>query len=244
MTKQTFTLNCMALMLALSFNASAVDFHVQRDGTEQFCATGLTQSVGTYNFTGSCVVPPSAGCPATMVGPDGITRTLLRTAYVTYGSIGQGGRANISLLEYDQVWGRAQANAAPIAWPGVGGSSPTWTMPATGYVCAHMRTPANPAGISGRFTNPSFVGGARPPLSMFITTQPNSLTALPSPGAVKTNVPNSDANLVGFKFTTNAPAGWANLQGATDYWVIVFITNPNAVTPGKPIIVGPSRTAG
>lgn len=163
-------------------------------------------------------------CPFTIDTAEG-TRSLQTRANVTYGIV-QAQRPNVDLSEWNNIWGHGNATDGVTPWPGVGGSSPVITkFGRSRYIGAHFRTPASVSGLSGGFSNPSFAGG--PNVTMAISGMCGDFDEfLPTPGCLKTQVPTSDANLVQWKFSSNAPSSWCNLQPNTDYYVNVMFSDP------------------
>lgn len=166
-------------------------------------------------------------CPAQIDTPTG-ARALLYRSNISYG-INQLIRPNMNLDQWDNLWGYNNTTSPnTAAWPGVGGASPVVLgFMRRSYFGAHFKTPAAPGNMSGNFVNPTFFGG--PNVTMAISTVCGDFSNhLPTPGCLAENVPTSDANLVMWKFTTNAPGSWCNLQPNTDYYVNVMYTSPTS----------------
>ena len=115
----------------------------------------------------------------------------------------------------------------------------------TGYVAAVFKTPkpGDPnwkADRNGSFLNASFGGG--PNVTMSISRKCGDFNAdpsnigtgpgqyMPTKGCLRTNVPVGDANLVLWKFTSNAPGSYCNLQPDTTYYVNIMFTDPTSRT--------------
>lgn len=230
----------MALLLVAALAVPAANTAAASGGVstqvaaEGACAPGLLwPSEGLYLSTGVCAIapPPTRATPAAIVGPDGVYRTLFRTANISYGGVDPRLRLNVDLREWDNIWGYAAYNTPLTPWPGVGGASPViWYFPTLGYTASHFRTPANVAAYTGQFTHPEFAGGVRAAVTMSISTIPGDFSkGLPTAGCLRT-AEASGANLVLWKGTPNAPTSWCNLLPNTDYWVNMIVTEPEAVT--------------
>ena len=163
-------------------------------------------------------------CSAETVLPDGSTRDFLAIANVTYANYSPS-RNNLDISEWDNLWGYNDTISPQVPWRGVGGASPVIRFfPRNAYVGAHFHTPAVP-NTYGHFSNPSYLVG--PNVTMAISKRCGDFGAyLPTAGCLVRNVPTSDANLVLWKFTTNAPADWCNLQPDSDYFVNITISDP------------------
>jgi len=164
-------------------------------------------------------------CSPQVVLPDGSTRNLLATANITYGTYPLS-RNNLDMGLWDDIWGYNNTTSPQVPWPGVGGAAPVIRFfPRHAYIGAHFHTPAS-SGYNGHFSNPSFVIG--PNIHMAISKRCGDFGAyLPTPGCLARDVPTADSNLVSWKFTANAPAGYCNLQPDSDYYVNIVITDPD-----------------
>lgn len=165
-------------------------------------------------------------CPAQINTPNG-ARALLYRSDISYG-VTQPKRANMNLDQWDNLWGYNNTTSPMTPWPGVGGASPVVLAFRRGsYFGAHFKTPSVAAGMSGNFVNPSFFGG--PNVTMAISTVCGDFSNyLPTPGCLREDVPTSDANLVLWKFTSNASDHWCNLQPDTHYYVNIKNTDPTS----------------
>lgn len=175
--------------------------------------------------------PPFTGCPATIQTDDG-PRYRVTVSSVSYG-VYQAQRTNLDVTDWDGLWGYNAVVGPVTPWPGVGGAAPVIVQfPRSGYLCAHFHTDAA-AGRNGSFSNPSYVAG--PNVTMAISTRGGDFdTWLPTPGCLKANVATSDASLVRWKYSPNAPQDWCNLQPDTDYYVNVMFTNHASTTQCAP----------
>lgn len=168
-----------------------------------------------------------------IVLPDGSRRDLLTRGTITYG-VYQAQRNNVNLLEWNNIWGYNNSTApSPVAWPGVGGSAPVMrSFKSTSYISAHFKTGSNTS-LNGFFSNPSYIAPPNPDaperkllVTMSISRYPGDFSiGLPTPGCLVRDA-GSDSNVVLYKFTTNAPGSYCNLQTNTDYWVNWVISHP------------------
>jgi len=184
-------------------------------------ADNSASAVGTSSDI--TVTAPVAGCPTTITTSDG-PRTLLTTSGISYGVYPQQ-RPNVNVTEWNNIWGYNNTTASsPTPWPGVGGASPVLrNFTRTSYIGAHFRTGSSTS-WTGNFSNPSFAAG--PNVTMAISTVCGDFSDhLPTPGCLTQDVPTADANLVKWKFTTNAPGSYCNLQPNTDYYVNMMFTD-------------------
>lgn len=167
----------------------------------------------------------ASSCPAKITLPDGSTRSLLVHANVTYGNYAQV-RPGVDLRFWDNVWGYNNTSSPQVSWPGVGGASPVVRQfPRTSYMAAHFHTPATASTQNGSFVNPSYVSG--PPVTFSISRRCGDFDDyMETVGCLARDVPTSDANLVKWKFTTNSPGAFCNLQPDTDYYVNIIIADP------------------
>lgn len=166
-------------------------------------------------------------CPPLIDTPNG-ARALLYRSDISYG-VGQATRQNMGLSEWDNLWGYNNTTTpGSTPWAGIGGASPVvLAFTRRSYFGAHFRTPTTPGTMSGNFSNPSFYGG--PNVTMAISTVCGDFSDhLPTPGCLADDVPTSDANLVSWKFTPNAPNSWCILQPNTDYYVNIKNTDPTS----------------
>lgn len=173
-------------------------------------------------------VAPAGACPASITTSDG-ARTLLLTSGISYG-VYPGIRPNVNLSQWDNIWGHNSTTDGTTPWPGVGGSSPVIrSFGRSQYVGAHFKTRSSVTGLSGGFSNPSFAAG--PNITMAISTACGDFSAnLPTAGCLRADVPTADANLVQWKFSTNAPGSYCNLQPNTDYYVNIMLTDHLSTT--------------
>lgn len=173
-----------------------------------YCATTLVN--GAYNgvTAGPCAAPPTVGCPATV---DGLT--LVRTATVCTGALCLSPHA-ADVTKWSGLFGSD--------FPGVGGAAPVIKgFPAKGYLCAKFTTPPSLT-LNGTMYNPSYLRALSPTLDIAISRQGGDWDSeLPTPGCVKRGIYASDAQLMGWKFTPNAPTSWCNLSPSTDYYLNV-----------------------
>lgn len=199
----------------------------------------------TASATGSTgnitVAAATAGCPAAITTPDG-ARTLLTTSGISYG-VYPTQRPGVNLSEWTNIWGyNDTTSSTPVAWPGVGGASPVIRQfTRTSYVGVHFKTGSNTA-MTGSFKNPTFAPG--PNVVMAISTACGDFSEhLPTAGCLAdhlvganpwTGIPTSDANMIQWKFTTNAPGSWCNLQPNTDYYVNMTFADHTDTGGGTP----------
>jgi len=196
------------MKFAIAFALALVPFAVQADDDL------WGQQIFTDRFDAD-----SDTCPQQITLPDGTTRTLVTRASISYG-VYQAERPNVRVTEWDDVWGYNNAQSPQATpWPGVGGAAPVIRVfPAGGYLCLHFHTPPDVASRHGSFSNPSYVAG--PDVTMALSALPGDFSAaLPTPGCIVRDVPTSDANLILWKGTPNAPNYWCNLQPDSDYYV-------------------------
>lgn len=199
------------------------------------CWNADNSASATGQLSGITVAAPVVGaCPNTIPGSGSTPLTWLKTSGVSYGVYPKQ-RTNVNVTEWNNVWGYNDTTAAtPVAWPGVGGASPVIRqMERNKYLGIHFKTPpaAAAAGQNGSFSNPSLNNSL--PIDMAISRTCGDFSAdLPTPGCFVSNVPSSDANLLSWKFTTNAPGSWCNLQPDTDYYVNLKYTDPTGTANG------------
>ncbi len=179
-----------------------------------YCAT--TQAAGVYNgvTAGTCpVIPPTQGCPATVAGLRLVTRATVCTGALCLIP------HSADLTTWEGLFG------AP--WPGVGGAAPVIKgFPRDGYICAKFATPAA-ATYTGTMYNPSYLRDLSPTLTVAISrTGGDWSTGLTTPGCLRSNVYASDAQLMLWKGTTNAPASWCNLPPGGTYYLNIRYGNP------------------
>lgn len=175
-----------------------------------------------------CPIVPAVGCPAVAHTPWGDKR-LVTKANISYG-IYPALRLNVDITTWDGMFGYNSTTGPVTPWPGVGGAAPVIAnFPSDGYICAKFTTPTDMAKWHGGFLNPSYLRLASPSQTMAISKVGGDFSsALPTVGCIAKNVPASDANLVQWKGTTNAPSSWCNLQPNTTYYVNMMIGS----TPG------------
>jgi len=163
-------------------------------------------------------------CPQRVTLPDGSTRARLVHAGISYGVYPQT-RPNVDLRHWDNLWGYNNTTSPQVGWPGVGGAAPLIRdFPRGSYVAAHFRTPSA-SGSNGSFANPSYALG--PPVTFAISRRCGDFDDyMETVGCLARDVPAADANLVKWKFTTNAPGSWCNLQPDTDYYVNMIFADP------------------
>lgn len=211
-------------------------------------ADNSASAIGT-----SSAVAVSAGsgnaCPATIPSPNPAqsqrTLTLATRSNVSYGISGQAERQNVDLLEWNNIWGYATATGAQVPWPGAGGTLPFLKQfTRNGYLCAHFRTPSASvaAPLTGFFTNPNYSDNPR--VVMAISRTPGDFTQdLPTAAcradhqtgdADWSGFPMSDGQMLRWKFTENAPNFYCNLAPDTDYYVNLYVADPNEVTAKCP----------
>jgi hypothetical protein len=173
----------------------------------------------------------AGSCPSNIILPDGSERSLLVHANITYGNYPQV-RPYVDVRFWDNVWGYNNTVSPQVGWPGVGGAAPVIGLfPRVSYTAAHFHTPVT-SGSNGSFSNPSYVNG--PPITMAISRRCGDFDDyMETVGCLARDVPTSDAVLVRWKFTANAPGSFCNLQPDTDYYVNVIIGDP-ASTDGCP----------
>lgn len=129
-----------ALLLVVAIPTQAADYHVQRNGVEQFCATAVTVAGTTYNFTGTCSTPPP---PA---------------GQWTRGNINyppRGGTAvNADTTLWENFFGRTGAAGTPVAFPGLSGATPQFSPTRGTYVAMKFTVP--PGTHSGQYKLASY----------------------------------------------------------------------------------------
>lgn len=156
-------------------------------------------------------------------------RTRLIEADISYGAYPDK-RTKVDVTKWEPVFGYNDklAQPPPVAWPGITGASPVFHgFKRYNFIAIKFRTPAHVTGAKGRFTNPSYVFG--PPITMAISTSCGDFSEhLPTPGCLVENVYTSDDNLVGWKFTQNAPNDQCNLSPNTDYYVNIMLADPES----------------
>ncbi|MEO5626935.1 MAG: hypothetical protein ABIQ70_13080 [Dokdonella sp.] len=162
-------------------------------------------------------------------GPAGYTRIL--TSDITYGAATPGTRANVSVLEWDNIWGHSSATDAVVAWPGIIGSSPNLkSFARTSFLSAHFKTPANATTASskfGNFTYPTYTAGENADMS--ISTTCGDFSPPADTGCAVYNVASADQAMVAWWFkTTNA--SFCHLLPNTDYYLNIKRTDPQAAT--------------
>jgi hypothetical protein len=167
--------------------------------------------------------------------PDGV-RTRQLTGDIGYGPPGT--RPNVSLTEWDYLWGFASAtDQAPEPWPGLVHSTPyIRNFQKWGYVGLHFRTSAGPDGLWGRFW--TYPPGA-PAITMAISRVCGDFSeALPAEGCLASRVP-FDGLLVSWRLGTG-PATWCPLEPDSDYYVNITIADPesDAACSGATCFVG------
>lgn len=165
-------------------------------------------------------------CPSKITLPDGSTRSRLLHANITYGVL-PGTRPNVDLTHWDNLWGYNNTFSPQVAWPGVGGAAPVIGLyPRQSYVAARFHTPSSST-LNGSFSNPSYVSG--PPLTFAISRRCGDFDDyMETTGCLVRDVPTSDAVMVKWKFTANAPGSWCNLQPDTDYYVNFVFSDPSS----------------
>ncbi len=110
------------------------EYHVQRNGVEQFCAPHVSVSGSTLNFTGDCEGPPP------------VDPTIISIANVSYR--GAGIATNVDVTQFANIFGRAGAQQPIQQYPYVTGSTPSITVGPGRSVGPQIHMPSNP-GTSG-----------------------------------------------------------------------------------------------
>lgn len=176
----------------------------------------------------------STPCAAVVIPPDGVARTRKLSASVSYG-VYQTAR-QVTLLEYESMWGYNSAVGPVKPFPGVGGASPVINgMRNTEYVAVHFHTPKAPGNLTLQFKHPSYIGIPvnynRQYLTMTISQQCGDFTLAHSPthGCLRAMVAAADNPLVYAKFTTNAPDSWCNLRPDADYYANIMFSHPDVM---------------
>jgi hypothetical protein len=162
-------------------------------------------------------------CPSEITLPDGV-RTRQLVGDIGYGPPGT--RENVSLTEWDYIWGFATANdAAPEPWPGVLHSTPyVRNFQRWGYVGLHFRTSSGPDGLWGRFS--TYPPNA-PAITMSISRTCGDFSEnLPAQGCLASDVP-FDGLLVSWWLGTG-PATWCPLEPESEYYVNITIADPQS----------------
>ncbi len=221
--------------------ASAVAGQQLRLTLECKDAAGVVLASGT---AGPISIGAATACPATIASPNPAqanrTLSLIARSDVTYG-VYAGTRTNVNLLEWNDVWGHASHTDSGTSWPGPIGSNPVIKgFQRNSYMGVHFKTSATGL-VPGSFTNQNYVGSAN--LVMAISSVCGDFTEhLPSPGCLKesqygggpwSGTPASDTKMVSYKFTDTNPTGYCNLQPSTDYYVNIYMADPNQVVSGK-----------
>jgi len=132
MTRFAFILTAL---VGLAFSAHATEYNVQRNGAPLFCASAVTISGTTYNFSNDCgITPPPA--------PGRILTSNI--AYVpATGSVRFTG-----LSDWSDIWGHASPFDTTVAFPGRPNSQPTIVnFRRDGYVCVKL----HPSALSPSF---------------------------------------------------------------------------------------------
>ncbi|HVV98594.1 MAG TPA: hypothetical protein VHC92_15730 [Rhodanobacteraceae bacterium] len=171
-------------------------------------------------------------CASEITLPDGV-RTRQVTGDIGYGPPGI--RPNVSLTEWDYMWGFANATQqVPETWPGVPQSTPyirnfrKWS-----YVGLHFRTTSGPDGLWGRFS--TYPPNA-PAITMAISRTCGDFS--PEPACLASDVP-FDGPLVSWSLGTG-PDTWCPLEPDSDYYLNITIADPesDAACPGATCFVG------
>ncbi|MBN8726611.1 MAG: hypothetical protein J0H15_02770 [Xanthomonadales bacterium] len=203
------------------------------------CANADASASATGVSGDIAVTVSSAACPATINTAYGQRTYVSTVSRITWGAVPIGGHDNVDVSKFANIWGfNSGAPGTALPWPGVGGSAPVLkSVPRQGYIGAHFKTTASPP-PSGFFINPSFQ--ISPNLIMSISKVCGDFSEqLPTPGCLRdapygeapgSGTPSSDTSMVSWKFTSNNPTGYCNLQPNTDYYINIMFANPAACT--------------
>jgi hypothetical protein len=194
-------------------------------------AGGSASGSGSITINGSQPPPPPPnGCPATITGPDGATRTLLSTGTITYG-INTVARSNVDLSQWNNIWGyNSPTGTTPAPWSSASTQPVIRNFPRAGYVGAQFKTSGSGT-FNGIFTNPTASNRAGgPALTMAISTVCGDFSAsLPTPGCLASKIPTNDMTMVAY-YAANigkSPTYFCMLQPNTTYYVNILQSNIN-----------------
>lgn len=107
------------LVYASSTNATNTEYHAQRNGIEQFCASSVTVVGTTYNFVGNCGTPPP---------PPGLW-TVGNIVYPPH----NGTVYNTDVTKWENFFGRTGASGIPVPFPGTSGATVQMSPPRNQY---------------------------------------------------------------------------------------------------------------
>jgi hypothetical protein len=170
------------------------------------------------------------GCAQTIQTPTG-PRSRVQSADVIYGIAGYLARPAVQLAEYDSVWGYNNPFPSSVVtpWPGVGGSSPFFSMSRTGYFGAHFHTTVDPT-PPGYFVYGNY--GGTIPVSMSISPMCGDFAGDPATdGCYVENHPSDDSSFLRWQFGEGVSPYRCYLLPDTDYYLNVMFTDTHPTDP-------------
>lgn len=212
------------------------------------CSSGATDDStrpATLVVSNAAATTCSATIPANDPRLAGVTdkaaRVRLNTADIQYNAVPQGARTGVSFTEYANLWGFSDATTAPppVAWPGIGGSSPGFLMARNGYFGAHFKTPAAtspPSQTSSYFTYTTY--GSTDPISVSITPTCGDFSGDPSVNACyANNVASNDGKSMNWIYDSTGSQGvskyFCYLKPNTDYYLNMMFTTTTKQADSK-----------
>jgi len=202
------------------------EFHVQRNGVEQFCAQCADPRGTTVNYTGTCSsIPPVRLTRATILYPN-------------LGINPPPQRVNVDITQLVNLIGyRTNVGNSPVPWPHVNGASVAVSLlPRNNFICSAFTVPANVRYV-GNIGISTYRGV---PSGIDLAIQRGSCT-----GAVVVQRLGVGPGEAGPKYTTQSadshgrPVGGALLTPGQYYWTAAYHDPATA-----PVAVGFTNTYG